>query len=118
LKAPAKDSPTSSNELVFSTVSPLTVLFRLQVCEEKPQVDETKYNLMVEEATNKLAQAYEQYKIREEAQRGRQGQLQFCSFDVLVCLPIFVVQWNPNKCTKCVSIIRAHATTQRLRSSA
>uniref|UniRef100_A0A914W567 HMG box domain-containing protein n=1 Tax=Plectus sambesii TaxID=2011161 RepID=A0A914W567_9BILA len=43
-----------------------------RVCEEKPQVDETKYNTMVVEATSKLALAYEQYKIREQAQRGRQ----------------------------------------------
>ncbi|VDM41352.1 unnamed protein product [Toxocara canis] len=43
-----------------------------KVCEDKPQVDETKYASMVEEWSSKMLRAYEDYKAKQEAIRAKQ----------------------------------------------
>uniref|UniRef100_F1KVC7 SWI/SNF-related matrix-associated actin-dependent regulator chromatin subfamily E member 1 n=1 Tax=Ascaris suum TaxID=6253 RepID=F1KVC7_ASCSU len=43
-----------------------------KVCEEKPQVNEAKYASMVEDWSNKMVRAYEDYKIKQEAIRAKQ----------------------------------------------
>lgn len=46
-----------------------------KVCEEKPQIDETKYCAMVDEWSGKLLKAYEDYKVKQEALRTKQRML-------------------------------------------
>ncbi|MCP9259445.1 SWI/SNF-related matrix-associated actin-dependent regulator of chromatin subfamily E member 1 [Dirofilaria immitis] len=43
-----------------------------KVCEEKPQLDETKYASMVDDWSEKLLNAYEEYKAKQEALRAKQ----------------------------------------------
>ncbi|VDN89325.1 unnamed protein product [Brugia pahangi] len=43
-----------------------------KVCEEKPQLDEAKYASMVDDWSEKLLNAYEDYKTKQEALRAKQ----------------------------------------------
>ncbi|VDP12303.1 unnamed protein product [Onchocerca flexuosa] len=43
-----------------------------KVCEEKPQLDEAKYASMVDDWSEKLLNAYEDYKAKQEALRAKQ----------------------------------------------
>ncbi|VDM07945.1 unnamed protein product [Wuchereria bancrofti] len=43
-----------------------------KVCEEKPQLDEAKYASMVDDWSDKLLNAYEDYKTKQEALRAKQ----------------------------------------------
>ncbi|EFO27214.1 hypothetical protein LOAG_01279 [Loa loa] len=43
-----------------------------KVCEEKPQLDEAKYASMVGDWSEKLLNAYEDYKVKQEALRAKQ----------------------------------------------
>ncbi|VDN24569.1 unnamed protein product [Gongylonema pulchrum] len=43
-----------------------------KVCDEKPQIDEAKYISMVDDWTEKLMKAYDEYKTKQEALRAKQ----------------------------------------------
>ncbi|KAL4003169.1 HMG (high mobility group) box family protein [Acanthocheilonema viteae] len=43
-----------------------------KVCEEKPQLDEAKYSSMVDDWSEKLLSAYDDYKAKQEALRAKQ----------------------------------------------